>query len=72
MSRRRRWLLVIAGALVLLTGARMGLRYLDWQASEAARAGAPSGKQPPAAALRPLLRDDPSSVVQHGRGNKAR
>lgn len=38
MSRRRRWLLVIAAVLVLLAGGRMVLRYLDWQASEAARA----------------------------------
>jgi hypothetical protein len=41
MSRRRHWLLIIAGALVLLTGGRMGLRYLDWQAPEAGRAEAP-------------------------------
>ena len=40
MTRRRRWLLVIAGVLVLLAGGRMVLRYLDWQATEAARAEA--------------------------------
>lgn len=38
MSRRRRWLIMIAAVLVLLAGGRMVLRYLDWQASEAARA----------------------------------
>jgi putative Mn2+ efflux pump MntP len=34
---RTRWLMLIAGVLVLLLGGRMVLRYLDWQASEAAR-----------------------------------
>lgn len=34
---RRRWLVLIAGVLALLAGGRMGLRYLDWQAPEAAR-----------------------------------
>ena len=34
---RRRWLVLIAGAMALLAAGRMGLRYLDWQASEATR-----------------------------------
>ncbi len=38
---RRRWLVLIAGVLVLLGGGRMVLRYLDWQASEAERTAAP-------------------------------
>ncbi|MBU7581080.1 MAG: hypothetical protein KAF27_11560 [Porphyrobacter sp.] len=35
---RRKWLVLIAGVLALLIGGRMGLRYLDWQASQAQRA----------------------------------
>lgn len=34
---RTRWLMLIAGVLVLLLGGRMVLRYLDWQMSDAAR-----------------------------------
>lgn len=37
---RTSWLKLIAGVLVLLLIGRMGLRYLDWQASEAQRADA--------------------------------
>ena len=33
--RRARWLMLIAAALALLAGGRLGLRYLDYQASEA-------------------------------------
>ena len=29
--------MLVAGVLALLAGGRMGLRYLDWQASEAER-----------------------------------
>lgn len=39
---RKTWIALIAGVLVLLTGGRMVLRHLDWQASEAARV-APAG-----------------------------
>jgi hypothetical protein len=35
---RTKWLALIAGLLALLVAGRMGLRYLDWQASEQARA----------------------------------
>jgi hypothetical protein len=41
---RKRWLIAIAGFLVLLFAGRMVLRYLDWQASEAARS-APASRQ---------------------------
>ncbi|ANK11673.1 hypothetical protein [Erythrobacter neustonensis] len=37
MSGRTRRLAVIALALALLVGAWLGLRYLDWQVSDAAR-----------------------------------
>lgn len=37
---RAKWLALIAGVLALLLGGRMVLRYLDWQASEAARSPA--------------------------------
>ena len=37
---RKRWLMLAAALLVLLLGGRMGLRYLDWQASEAGRENA--------------------------------
>ncbi|WP_017665747.1 hypothetical protein [Porphyrobacter sp. AAP82] len=37
---RKAWLALIAGSAVLLLGGRMVLRYLDWQASDAARAPA--------------------------------
>lgn len=45
MTRRTRWLALVAGALILLLAGRMGLRYLDYRASEADRpqAGAPPG-----------------------------
>jgi hypothetical protein len=35
---RKGWLALMAAVLALLLGGRMGLRYLDYQASEAARA----------------------------------
>jgi hypothetical protein len=35
-----RWLALIAGALAVLLGGRMTLRYLDYDASEAERATA--------------------------------
>ena len=38
MNRRKKWLLLIAGAIVVLVGGRIGLRSLDWHLSEAARA----------------------------------
>lgn len=40
---RAKWVALIAGVLALLLGGRMVLRYLDWQASDAARSkpGAP-------------------------------
>jgi hypothetical protein len=31
------WVLLVAGAIFVLGAGRMGLRYLDWQASEARR-----------------------------------
>jgi len=34
---RKGWLALIAAVLVLVLGGRMGLRYLDYQASEASR-----------------------------------
>jgi hypothetical protein len=34
---RTKWLALIAGAILVLAGGRMGLRYLDWHLSEAAR-----------------------------------
>lgn len=34
---RRTWLALIAVLLALVLGGRMGLRFLDWKASEAAR-----------------------------------
>ena len=37
VSRRNKWLLMIAGSIIVLAGGRMELRYLDWQLSEAAR-----------------------------------
>jgi hypothetical protein len=33
----KRWLVLVAAVLVLLAGSRMVLRYLDYQASQAAR-----------------------------------
>lgn len=35
---RTRWLALIAGVLAVLVAGRMGLRYLDWETSEQARA----------------------------------
>ena len=37
MTRRTKWLASIALVLALIVGGRMGLRYLDYQASEASR-----------------------------------
>ncbi len=37
---RAKWVALIAGVLALLLGGRMVLRYLDWQASDAARSPA--------------------------------
>lgn len=37
MSRRTKWLLLIAGAILALGAGRMALRYLDWQQSDAKR-----------------------------------
>lgn len=37
MSRRKTWLALIAGAILVLAGGRMALRYLDWHWTEAAR-----------------------------------
>jgi len=37
MSRRKTWLALIAGAILVLAGGRMALRYLDWHLSDAAR-----------------------------------
>jgi hypothetical protein len=38
---RKRWLIVVGGVLVVLLAGRMVLRYLDWQASEAAQRSPP-------------------------------
>lgn len=38
MTRRTKWLALIALVLALLVGGRMVLRYLDWQASQGDRA----------------------------------
>jgi hypothetical protein len=40
---RKKWLVVIAVVLVLVLGGRMVLRYLDFEASEAKRAGTEPG-----------------------------
>ena len=37
MTRRKTWLALIAVAILVLAAGRMGLRYLDWQASQDAR-----------------------------------
>ena len=34
---RKKWIALIGGAMILLLAGRMVLRYLDYQASEAAR-----------------------------------
>lgn len=46
MTRRTRWLALIATVLALVLGGRMVLRYLDWQASEANRTPAPTASAP--------------------------
>jgi hypothetical protein len=38
VTRRTKWLALIALVLALLVGGRMVLRYLDWQASQDNRA----------------------------------
>lgn len=43
MTRRTKWLALIALVLALLLGGRMVLRYLDWQASDANRSTAVAG-----------------------------
>jgi hypothetical protein len=44
VTRRTKWLALIAIVLALLLGGRMALRYLDWHASEAARSQAASAR----------------------------
>ena len=46
MTRRTKWLALIAAVLALVLGGRMVLRYLDWQASEASRNPAPTASAP--------------------------
>ena len=42
-NNRKSWLATIVVVLAVLLAGRMALRYLDWQASEAARSHAKPG-----------------------------